>query len=47
MSKRGVEAEVGEWLSSVGVANQFNNQDLESGRTVGSLLRVVDRDIKV
>ena len=31
----------------MGVSDQFNNQDIESGKTVASLLRAIDRDSKI
>jgi hypothetical protein len=44
---RPVDAELGEWLTVMGVADQFNNQDIESGKTVTSLLRAIDRESKI
>jgi len=45
MSKQ--DAEISEWLTSMGVAQQFSPQDIESGKTVVSILLSVDRECKI
>jgi hypothetical protein len=36
-----------EWLSSMGVAHQFSKEDIESGRTVGNILKAINRESKL
>ena len=45
MSKQ--DAEISEWLTSMGAAQYFNAQDIESGRTVTSILLAVDKECKI
>lgn len=45
MSKQ--DAEISEWLTSMGVAQHFNTQDIESGRTITSILMAVDKECKI
>jgi|JI6StandDraft_1071083.scaffolds.fasta_scaffold922281_1 hypothetical protein len=41
------EAELSDWLASMGAAQQFSSQDIESGKTVASILQAVDRNTKI
>ena len=35
------------WLSSMGVAHQFGREDIESGRTVASIIKAMSRDAQI
>lgn len=41
------DPELSEWLHSMGVTQQFSSQDIESGRTVASIIRAIDRDSRI
>ena len=42
-----LEDELGSWLASMGIADQFSTADLESGRTVANLIGRIDASAKV
>lgn len=41
------DVDLGEWLSSMGVTQQFGSQDIENGRTVASILQALDQNTKI
>ena len=44
---RVADEDLGPWLNSMGIADQFSSADIESGRTVGSLLGKIEGGGKV
>jgi len=39
--------ELTEWITSMGIVQLFNNQDLESGKTISAILQNIDNTSKI